>query len=95
MKKVEERIEDGLRHSVLMDFLGADHVEKLKTRIVDAIVEQVVHDLSHAYEYIIDPDDIAEEIKNSTIKSATTKIQPIIEQQVTKKIMNDLGIENL
>lgn len=95
MTKVEERIEERLRHSVLMDFLGADHVEELKTRIVDAIVEQVVYDLSHAYEYIIDPDDIAEEIKNSTIKSATTKIQPIIEQQVTKKIMNDLGIENL
>ena len=95
MKKVEERIEGKLNHGILMDFLGAENVDQLKSRIIDVIVEQVTRDLSSTYEYIIDPDDISSEIKGNIINSAVERLQPIIEQQVIKKIMNDFGIENL
>lgn len=95
MKKVEERIEGKLNHGILMDFLGAENVDQLKSRIIDVIVEQVTRDLSSTYEYIIDPDDISSEIKDNIINSAVEKLQPIIEQQVIKKIMSDFGIENL
>lgn len=95
MKKVEERIEGKLNHGILMDFLGAENVDQLKSRIIDVIVEQVTRDLSSTYEYIIDPDDISSEIKGNIINSAVEKLQPIIEQQVIKKIMSDFGIENL
>lgn len=95
MKKVEERIEGKLNHGILMDFLGAENVDQLKSRIIDVIVEQVTRDLSSTYEYIIDPDDISSEIKGNIINSAVEKLQPIIEQQVIKKIMSDFGIANL
>lgn len=95
MTKIEERIEGKLNHGILMDFLGAENVDQLKSRIIDVIVEQVTRDLSSTYEYIIDPDDISSEIKDNIINSAVEKLQPIIEQQVIKKIMNDFGIENL
>lgn len=95
MKKVEERIEGKLNHGILMDFLGAENVDQLKSRIIDVIVEQVTRDLSSTYEYIIDPDDISSEIKGNIINSAVEKLQPIIEQQVIKKIMSDFGIKNL
>ena len=78
-----------------MDFLGAENVDQLKSRIIDVIVEQVTRDLSSTYEYIIDPDDISSEIKGNIINSAVEKLQPIIEQQVIKKIMSDFGIKNL
>ena len=95
MTKVEERIEGKLNHGILMDFLGAENVDQLKSRIIDVIVEQVTRDLSSTYEYIIDPDDISSEIKGNIINSAVEKLQPIIEQQVIKKIMSDFGIKNL
>lgn len=95
MKKIEERIEGKLNHGILMDFLGAKNVDQLKSRIIDVIVEQVTRDLSSTYEYIIDPDDISSEIKGNIINSAVERLQPIIEQQVIKKIMSDFGIENL
>lgn len=95
MTKVEERIEGKLNHGILMDFLGAENVDQLKSRIIDVIVEQVTRDLSSTYEYIIDPDDISSEIKDNIINSAVEKLQPIIEQQVIKKIMSYFGIENL
>ena len=95
MTKVEERIEGKLNHGILMDFLGAENVDQLKSRIIDVIVEQVTRDLSSTYEYIIDPDDISSEIKGNIINSAVERLQPIIEQQVIKKIMSDFGIENL
>lgn len=85
MTKVEERIEGKLNHGILMDFLGAENVDQLKSRIIDVIVEQVTRDLSSTYEYIIDPDDISSEIKGNIINSAVEKLQPIIEQQVIKK----------
>ena len=95
MTKIEERIEGKLNHGILMDFLGAENVDQLKLRIIDVIVEQVTRDLSSTYEYIIDPDDISSEIKDNIINSAVEKLQPIIEQQVIKKIMSDFGIANL
>ena len=84
MKKVEERIEGKLNHGILMDFIGAENVDQLKSRIIDVIVEQVTRDLSSTYEYIIDPDDISSEIKGNIINSAVEKLQPFIEQQVFK-----------
>ena len=47
MTQVEKRIENKLSDSVLMEFLGAENVEQLKVRIVDAIVQKVIEDLEN------------------------------------------------
>lgn len=94
MTKVEERIEDSIQNnSVLMQFLGADNVERLKKCITDAIIQQVIDDLHDNYDYILSPDDIAEDLVDDIIESAKKKIQPEVEKKIYEKTMAKLGLD--
>ena len=73
MTQVEKRIDNKLNDNVLMEFLGAENVEQLKVRIVDAIVQQVVDDLHSSYEYIINPEDMVEDIVKDIINEVKNK----------------------
>lgn len=94
MTKVEERIVDNVKNNgVLMEFLGADNIERLKKGITDAIIQQVISDLHDSEEYIISLDDIVQDIVYDIIDSAKKKIIPEIEKVLYEKAMTSLGLD--
>lgn len=95
MTKVEERITNQVKdNGVLMEFLGAENVERLKKEITDAIIQQVIDDLHNSCEYIISPDDIVDDIYEDVIEAAKEKIRPEVEKKLYEKIMVKLGLED-
>ncbi len=93
MTKVEERIENNIQHdSILMQFLGAENVDRLKKEITDAIIQQVIEDLHDSYDYIINPDDIVKDIVDDIMENAKKKIQPEVEKKLYEKTMDKLGL---
>lgn len=94
MTKVEDRIANNVNDSVLMEFLGAENVERLKKEITDAIIQQVIKDLSDSCDYIISPDDIVEDIVNDVMESVKNKIRPEVEKKLYEKAMAKLGLED-
>lgn len=92
MTEVEKKITEKV-NGPLLEFLGAENVERMKKQITDAIVEQVISDLRESYDYIISPNDIADEIYKDIVKSAKEKIRPKLEDALYKKMMEALGLE--
>ena len=92
MTQVEKRIENKLHDSILMEFLGAENVEQLKVRIVDAIVERVIADLDNSYEYIISPEDMVDDIIDDITRSVKDKIRPKLEKKLYQDAMAKLGL---
>ena len=94
MSKAEERIINAIgNNGVLMQFLGADNVERLKKEITDAIIQQVIDDLHDYHEYIICPDDIAEDITKDIMESVRKEIKPKAEKVLCERIMAKFGLE--
>ena len=95
MTKVEERITNQVKENgVLMEFLGADNVERLKREITDAIIRQVINDLHESYDYIISPDDIVDDFYKDIVETAKEKIRPEVEKKLYEKTMAKLGLED-
>lgn len=94
MNPIEEKIEDANRDNVLIQFLGSKNVEELKKRIVDAIAEQVISDLSDYSDFLINPDDIVETLITDTINEVQNKVQEKLEKVVLKRAMKRLGLKN-
>lgn len=95
MTKVEERITNQVKdNGVLMEFLGAENVERLKKGIIDAIIQQVVNDLQDNCDYIIVPDDITTDIVDDVIESVKKNIAPKLEKKLYEKAMKKLGLED-
>ena len=96
MKSVEERIANKIEENddgVLMKFLGAKNVERLKKEVTDAIIQQVIKDLHDSCDYIISPDDIVQDIIDDIMDSAKKNILPKVEKMLYKKTMAKLGLE--
>ena len=96
MTKIEERITNKIKsgeNGLLMDFLGAENVERLKKEVTDAIIQQVIIDLHDSYDYIINPDDIVQDIVDDIMDSAKKNIIPKVEKMLYKKTMEKLGLE--
>lgn len=95
MTKVEERITNNIKENgVLIDFLGAENVDRLKKEVTDAIIRQVTKDLNDSYDYIINPDDIVQDIIDDIMDSAKKKITPKVEKVLYEKTMVKLGLKN-
>lgn len=92
MTKVEERITNEIKDGVLIEFLGADNVERMKKEITDAIIKQVINDLHESYEYIISPDDIVDDFYKDIIREAEDKIRPEVEKVLYERTMAKLGL---
>ena len=92
MTKVEERITNKIKDGVLIEFLGADNVERMKKEITDAIIKQVINDLHESYEYIISPDDIVDDFYKDIIREAEDKIRPEVEKVLYERTMAKLGL---
>ena len=92
MGTVEERINDALNGSVLMEFLGAENVERIKTEISNAIISQVIEDLQDNTEWIISPQDITDDIIEDIIKDVKNIVRPKVEKELYERTIRKLGI---
>ena len=92
MTLVEERINDALNGSVLMKFLGAENVERIKTEISNAIISQVIEDLQDNTEWIISPQDITDDIVEDIIKDVKNAVRPKVEKELYERTFRKLGI---
>lgn len=92
MGTVEERINDALNGSVLMEFLGAKNVERIKTEISNAIISQVIEDLKDNTEWIISPQDITDDIVEDIIKDVKSAVRPKVEKELYERTIRKLGI---
>lgn len=92
MGTVEERINDALNGSVLMEFLGAENVERIKTEISNAIISQVIEDLQDNTEWIISPQDITDDIVEDIIKDVKNTVRPKVEKELYERTIRKLGI---
>ena len=96
MVEIEEKIANKIKENedgLLMKFLGAENVERLKKEVTDAIIKQVIKDLHDSYDYIISPDDIVQVIVDDIMDSAKKNIRPKIEKMLYRKAMTKLGLE--
>lgn len=79
-----------LDNTVLSQFLGADGVEELRTKIIDVIVEEVRDQLKQSSSYIISPDDICTEIfdrvVNDLYEEISTEYKKKVSEAVEKKL---------
>ena len=91
MTKVEERITKKL-DGALFEFLGETNVERLKTAITDAIINQVIEDLHESYEYIISPEDMVSYIVDDIVNTAKDKIRPGVEKVLYERAMSQFGL---
>ena len=89
MTEIEKNISEITKHTILMDFLGAENVEDLKKRIVDVIVKEVDHELESSYDYILNLDAIVQEITDEVQE----ELKPIVKEKVLEKAMRELGLE--
>ena len=95
MTKVEERITNNIKENgVLIDFLWAENVDRFKKEVTDAIIRQVTKDLNDSYDYIINPDDIVQDIIDDIMDSAKKKITPKVEKVLYEKAMVKLGLKD-
>ena len=92
MGTVEERINDALNGNVLMEFLGAENVERIKTEISNAIISQVIEDLQDNTEWIISPQDITDDIIEDIIKDVKNAVRPKVEKELYERTIRKLGI---
>lgn len=96
MVEIEEKIANKIKENedgLLMKFLEAENVERLKKEVTDAIIKQVIKDLHDSYDYIISPDDIVQDIVDDIMDSAKKNIRPKIEKMLYRKAMTKLGLE--
>ena len=91
MTKVEERITKNL-DGALFEFLGIDNVERMKTAITNAIIDQVIQDLHESYEYIISPEDMVSDIIEDIVRTAKDKIRPDVEKVLYERAMAQFGL---
>ena len=96
MIEIEERITNKIKENetgLLMKFLGAENVERLKEEVTDAIIQQVIKDLHDSYDYIISPDDMVQDIVDDIMDSVKKNITPKVEKLLYKKAVEKLGLE--
>ena len=91
---IEKRIIKSLEYSPLMDFIGEDNVERLKKEVTDIIINQVFKDLEANCEYIIDVEEIRNDIVKDITKECKEKIRPLIEKKLYESCMKKLGLED-
>lgn len=91
-KRITDKIESN-QNGLLMEFLGAENVDRLKKEVTDAIIQQVIKDLNDSYEYIISPDDIVQDIIDDIMDSVKNNIRPKVEKMLYEKTMAKIGLE--
>ena len=85
MNKIEKAIEN----SALYKIFGAEGIQELRDRLIEAVVDEVKNQLSESGDYIIDPNDIAkslyDEVKDAVIREAKDELKARVMECFNKK----------
>lgn len=91
--KLEEKVTKVIEDGVLFQFLGAENVERLKTAITNAIIDQVVRDLESNEYYLLPLDEMAADLTKELMDDVRAAIKPKLEEVLYKSTMAKLGLE--
>lgn len=92
--KVEEKITKATEDGVLFQFLGAENMERLKTAITNAIIDQVVRDLEDNEYYLLPLDEMAADLTEELIRDVRDAIKPKLEEALYKATLAKLGLSS-
>lgn len=87
MSKGNKTLDD----TVLSQFLGADGVEELRTKVINVIVEEIRDELEHSDSYIISPDDVCIEIFDKVVEGLYEEIRTEYKKKVSEAIEKKLA----
>lgn len=73
----------------VIEILGEDNAEKLKSSIVDIILDNIRNDFENYTCYLLDPDDMAEFVEECK-KEAFKKIKEDVVNDMMKKIKENI-----
>lgn len=83
-------IEKALENSALYKIFGAEGLQELRAKLIEAVVDEVKDQLAESGDYIVDPDDIAEslydEIKNAVISEIKDELKAKVMERIEKKL---------
>ena len=80
-----------LDNTVLQEFLGADSIEELRTKVIDMIVEEIRDQLHQSSSYIISPDDIAIAAFQTAMEEIVDEIKEEYKQKISEAVQKKLG----
>ena len=82
-------IEKAIENSALYKIFGAEGIQELRDRLIEAVVDEVKNQLAESGDYIVDPDDIAEslydEIKDAVIREVKDELKARVMERLNKK----------
>ena len=88
MNKIDKAIEN----SALYKIFGAEGIQELRDKLIEAVVDEVKDQLADSGDYIVDPDDIAkslyDEIKDAVIREVKDELKASVIEHFSKKFMD-------
>lgn len=84
-----------LEDTVLAQFLGAEGIEELRTKVIDMIVEEIRSQLRDSSHYIVSPDDICVEIFDRAINDIYEEVSSEYKKRISDAVEKKLNMMNL
>lgn len=84
-----------LEDTVLAQFLGAEGIEELRTKVIDMIVEEIRSQLRDSSSYIVSPDDICTEIFDRAINDIYEEVSSEYKKRISDAVEKKLNMMNL
>ena len=82
-------IEKAIKNSALYKLFGAEGLQELRAKLIEAVVDEVKNQLAESGNYIVDPADIAEslydEIKDAVISEVKDELKERVMERLNKK----------
>lgn len=78
-------------NNALTQFLDVDGVTELKSKVIDMIVDEIRTQLHESSNYIISPDDIANELYEDVLKKAKEEIILEYKEKIKEIMSKKLG----
>lgn len=82
-------IEKAIENSALYKIFGTEGLQELRTKLIEAVVDEVKDQLAESSDYIVDPADIAEsfydEIKDAVISEVKDELKARVMERFNKK----------
>lgn len=82
-------IEKAIENSALYKIFGAEGLQELRAKLIEAVVDEVKDQLAESSDYIVDPADIAEslydEIKDTVIREVKDELKARVMERFNKK----------
>lgn len=92
--KLEEKVTRVIEDGPLFQLLGAENVDRIKTEITNAIINQVVRDLEDNEYYLLPLDEMAANLTEELIRDVRDAIKPKLEEALYKATLAKLGLAN-